>query len=312
MKLPIINSQAAICGEWSFTVLDGASRKVLREYAPFKNLVLDLGLDRMGETGALFSHCRIGTGTTAAAAADTQLQSQSAATSNAISSSATNAGSPNYESISTIVFEFALGAVVGNMAEIGAGWTASTASTLFSRARINDSGGSPTTITVLVTEILQATYRVTIYPKLTDDTGTVTIGGVSYDYTSRRYNAATVLPITTANSWITAIASPQTFSGTLSSTTGSGPTGGAAAISFASADSYTNGTYYNNYNLSASISQGNTAGGIRSIGFNFTDGAGLVIHRQIEFAATSGGATIPKDNTKTMTLVIRNSWARYP
>ena len=152
MNTPIIGSSQALSGEWSFKVLDGATRNVVREHEAFKNLVLDIGLDRMGSGNTLFQFCRIGTGTAAATASDTDLQSQSASTSNEISTSSANAGAPNYESTTTTVFEFALGAVVGNMAEIGAGWLTSGANGLFSRARINDAGGSPTTITVLATD----------------------------------------------------------------------------------------------------------------------------------------------------------------
>ena len=97
-----------------------------------------------------------------------------------------NSTSPYY--ISHIVeYHFAIGAAAGNLSELGVGW-ASSGTTLFSRALILDSGGTPTTITVLSDEYLYVTYEHRFYPSETDATGSIVftgnIGG-TYTYTLR-------------------------------------------------------------------------------------------------------------------------------
>ena len=219
---------------------------------------------------------------------------------NVITSSNSNAGASNYESKHTVTYEFALGAVVGNMAEIGVGW-ASTGATLFSRARIVDGGGSPTTITVLVTEILQATYRLTAFPTLTDSTSTFLVSGVSTTYVSRLASAANYLNIGYSASEL--ISNPQmdVRNGSLGAITGT-PSGSSVAISAAASPAYIPGTYYRDSVFTAALAQGNLSGGISAVYFQ---GSGA-------FGQISFSPVIAKDNTKTLSLTFRTAWARRP
>lgn len=279
-----------------------------RETDWIPNLITNLGLDRM-PVGDIGSFLRIGTGTATPAFTDTALQAQVASTNTIQSTSAANAGTPNYEYTWTETYEFALGAVVGNMAEIGVGWTASTANTLGTRARILDGALNPTTITVTASEQLRVTYRWTFYPKITDTTGTVVISGVTYNYTARIYNAASTWGARFIQQvFSTSLSEYNAYSGTLGTITSSGPSG-SVVVSFGTVSfaAYTNGNYYRDFTISSTSAQGNVAGGIQSVGLRGTNGAsGQAWATQIQFSPV-----IPKDNTKTMSLTFRFSWARH-
>lgn len=291
--------------EYELTVLDGATRQVVRRSGVSPNLVTDIGLDRIGAASVIGGFCRIGTGTTAPANSDTQLVSQSAATSTTVGSlSRVNAGAPNYETTATVTFEFPLGAVVGNMAEIGLGW-ASSGATLFSRARILDGGGSPTTITVLVTEILQVTARLALYPTLTDATGTVTLSGVSYGYTARVSLVNTTAAIDPNGTVLANLVNQIAYNSTIGAVTAQ-PAGSSTNLTSGTLQAYTNGTYYRDYTLTAALAIGNLSGGIKSIYTSLGVASSEVFRTQIEF-----GTAIPKDNTKTFSLSLRVSWARH-
>lgn len=301
-----LGAHVEIGGEWRFDVLDGKTRKVKRSTDWMPNLITDIGLDRIGSGSSIGPFCRIGTGTTAPANADTQLVSQSAQTSTIVGTPSTlNAGAPDYQTTYTATFEFALGAVVGNMAEIGMGW-ASTGATLFSRARIVDGGGSPTTITVLASEILQATYRVSLYPTLTDSAGVVTLSGVNYNYTSRVYQAGFVRNINLGN-WLGGTLSAQAFdAAALASITAtlSGPT---STLTAGTLQAYSNGTYQRDFTISAAIAVGNLSGGIDVIVTYLGNSLGPIFNTQTLFSPA-----IPKDSTKTLNMTWRISWARRP
>lgn len=293
-------------GEFRFRILDEFGN-VKRETDYSANLVTNYGLDTIGNTsvGNFAAFLRIGTGSTAAAYTDTQLVSQSASTSNNVSSTNVNNGGPNYETAVTVTYNFALGAVVGNMAEIGAG-TAATGATLCSRALIVDNVGSPTTITVLASEILQVIYRFTCYPNLVDSTGSVTIGGVSYGYTSRQFSVATVLLINPQSSaFFGTIFTPTAYNGAISAYTGVGPAGASASFASGAMLAYTAGNYYRDFTLSAALADANVSGGITAIKFTLGSGGG-VFQTQIGF-----GAAIPKDNTKALTITLRQFFSHH-
>lgn len=302
----VIKVPLEVGGEFQLRRLDGVTREVIEETPWTHNLVLNIGLDRFGAGLTHNDFCRIGTGTAAPANGDTQLQSQSASTSNAISNSASNAGSPNYESTTTTVYEFALGAVVGNMAEVGVGWSASTASTLFSRARINDAGGTPTTITVLVTEILQVSYRFTIYPSIVDVTGSVNISAPSYSYTSRTYNAGNTRQLNAAGTFFQNVLGVIATNGAINSITSSGASGTQLSLSVGTLLTYTSGNYYRDFTVSANISTGNHAGGIQSMNVTIQGGSGAIAQFQIGFVPN-----IPKDSTNVLNMTFRFTWARH-
>ena len=79
------------------------------------------------------------------------------------------------------------------------------------------------------------------------------------------------------------------------------PSGTSAAIGNPVSGEYTPGSHVRGVSASASIDQGNVAGGIRSA--TFSSGAGSF---QVEY-----DPPIAKDNTKVMTLNWQLSWGRY-
>lgn len=301
-----MSTKIGLRGKYRLTVLD-ASRNVVRQTDWFWNLITDIGLDRIGVSGSVGTFCRIGTGTATPLTSDTALQSQVASTSSLSAGgtgTVTNAGSPDYETTASLTYEFALGAVVGNMAEVGVGWTASTASTLFSRARILDGVGSPTAITVLATEILQVTYAITYYPQLTDSVGTVSVSGVTYNYTARASTVASVAGALPNGAIFSSVLSASAYGGPIGAITGV-PSGTQSALTVGSFQSYSNGTYYRDFTSSAAISVGNISGGIRSILLN-VGGGGSTVRTQIEFSPV-----IPKTSSTVLNMTFRVAWARH-
>ena len=293
-------NQVKMKGEYRFTIKSAAG-VILRETDWMDNLITNYGKDQIGLGVALGAYCRIGTGNTTPAVTDTQLVSQSASTGNTVGTpTAVNNGTPNYETVYTVTYEFALGAVVGNMAEIGIG-TAASGATLASRALIVNSGGTPTTITVLSSEILDVTYRFTLYPKLTDSTGSVTISGTAYSYTARATNIATVLSTNPQGALLSAINGSNAYNGAIGATTGY-PAGTATPLTAGSFLTYTAGNYYRDFTISAALSVGNLSGVITAITTNLGNG-GVVFQSQIGF-----GTAIPKDNTKVLNLTFRQAW----
>lgn len=305
-----LNAHFGICGDYKLRILDGKTRAIKYESPDWiPNLITNLGMDRVGlGSGAAWANfCRIGTGTTTPAFTDTALVAQVASTSTLVGSvSNVNAGAPNYETTSTATWEFAQGAVVGNMAELGLGWTASTANTLATRSRILDGGGSPTTITVQASEILQVTYRLRSFPKITDDTGVVVISGVNYNYTARLSSAGNARGLQATNGPLTGLSSANAYNGALGAITAA-PSGTTTSLTTGALAAYTNGNFYREHTVTAALAVGNLSGGITAISMSYLGGAsGTWATHQIGFSPA-----IPKDNTKTLSLTFRTSWARH-
>lgn len=222
-----------------FITLEARSRYglVLRSHT-FENLITDNGIDGIGAraTGAtpgLYNFIQVGTGNATPSFSDTTLTTYTAGqVQTAMATS--NSGPSDYYSDSTRTYTFTLGAVVANLAEIGAAGS-STTGNLFSRALIVDEFGTPTTFPVLADEQLVCYYTVRTYPPLSDATGTININASPYDYTVRAIAV-------TAVRW--AVASDTSFGGANNSSVTSNQnlnslgTGSLAAIT-AGTPSYT-------------------------------------------------------------------------
>lgn len=132
------------------------------------NLVLDSGIAiaTAGGNGItsnlLLTNCVVGTGATPPAVTDTALVSQLAVSPNGVMQSGTYSYDEIGDDLSAVTvmrYTFAIGAVVGNISEIGIRPSGQT--NLFSRALIVDGGGSPTTITVTASDQLIVDYTLT-------------------------------------------------------------------------------------------------------------------------------------------------------
>lgn len=284
-------------------------RRVLADWFP--NLILDQGLDKFQVAGCT-QYCQVGSGNTAPTVADTALQSFVASSQTVQALVNGNLNVSPYYCWFRKTYRFATGVAAGNLAEIGVGDGAS-GSTLMSRALILDGSGTPTTITVLPTEVLDATYELRLYPPLTDITGNITISGTNYSYTLRACNVTTDgNPFSSTPGWglssqvsygvnVSGFHSCRVYAGSLGAVTNS-PNGDtiASANGGGSTQAYVSGTYYVDIDCFWGLDSGNAVGGFKSLRYSFTRST-----YQIEFSPN-----IPKDNTKVLSIRFRESWSR--
>jgi hypothetical protein len=178
-------------GEYCVTVLGGdGHEKFTSGYR--KNMILDSFFDFTLDTGNQWDNSTpyicVGTGTTPPAATQTALVNQLATRTAANSYSQSVVGGA-WQSVNTLSATFALGAVVGNLSEIGLRIPFANANTVQTRALITDSGGLPTTITLTADDQLVVQYRLIISGVDQDYTGTVVINGTAHNWTARRAHA---------------------------------------------------------------------------------------------------------------------------
>jgi hypothetical protein len=287
------------------------SRRIAADWFP--NLITNAGLDLLGTTGLTYvtTYCRVGSGNTAPANTDTALVSQVAASNTVQGAAVTGVNrSGAFYSFRRSTIRFTAGTATGTLAEVGV--SATVSGSLFSRALILDGGGSPTTITVLADEVLDVTYELRVYPTLTDATGTVTIAGVTYDWTARP-----LIPASYDNKWTTGIGteiSPRISVGnefdgpsvaaTLPAQTSamSGPVAAGIITRLA----YSTGSYQRSFRFDLDLNDGNVAGGIGAF-FASSESAAQM------FGAWAWGLSpkLPKTSAYKATFTVRMTWGRY-
>lgn len=277
-----------------------------RRLAEFPNLIVDSGLNIIGTISGWMAVCRVGSGNTAPANGNTTLQTEIATTSTEVTAANGSQGSAPYYGWTTRTFRFGEGVAEGNIAEIG---ISTSAPVLFSRALILDDVGSPTTITVLDDEFLDATYEIRIYPPLVDVLDTIDISGTDYDLTIR---AAEV----TATQWAPGggfhVGSSAGFTtvtprnGVIGAITATPAGTGGTAVSASNA-AYSNGSLQRDATATWGLTEANIASGIRSIlaRYGLTTGGGGLGSMQCQF-----DPAIPKTSSDVLSLSLRHSWAR--
>lgn len=281
------------------------SKTLVRDWFP--NLILNQGMDRVGNNLSSTTSCQVGTSSTTPVDSQTALSGYLAGTSNLILATPGFSPTPPYYGFRNLVFRFNTGAAAGNLAEVGVGWSTS-GNTLFSRALILDGGGAPTTITVLSDEILEVTYQLRVYPPESDLTGNVTITGLgTIGFTSRG-------SLVTSPNWGPQANGPTggsifsgsfVYNGSIGAVTGS-PAGANANATSVALSSYSNGSYFRDSTITCGLSDGNVGGGVRSIQWFLGASGGTVSGcMQCQF-----DTVIPKDSTKVFNLTLRHSWAR--
>lgn len=277
----------------------------------FDNIITDGGLERMATESNWIGYCQVGTGNTAPAAGNSTLDSYLANTNYVVSYSNSAQATPPYYASKTATYRFAEGVAAGNLSEIAVGWAAS--GSLYSRALILDGAGSPTTITVLSDEYLDATYQLRIYPPTVDVTGTVDFAGVTYDYIGRAADVDAAGSWGVGSSLITSFrhagsigaSGKYVYDGDIGSITASGPSGNSAYTSNYNASAYVALSYEREANLVYGLSEGNITAGIRSLLCDLGWGGW-----QFQFNSQVDGSRIPKDNTKILSISFKHSWAR--
>ena len=267
----------------------------------FNNLILNNGLDLLGNRISIGQYCQVGTGTSTPNVSQVTLDTELAYTALTTQGSAT-APAPTYDDNVIFTFEFLQGAVVGVISEVGVG--PDFTGNLFSRSLITDSGGSPTTITLTSIDQLTVYYQVTLTPTLTDATGSITLAGNSYAFRTRLYaieGFGGLYPF--VGSWAVMsnlIAYKDDFA--LSTITGipdGTPTDTPNGAFYRGA--YVDGTYYLDQAFAWNPAEGNDAGGIGGI---------IVDYVYTTKFQTLFTPAIPKTNTQTLTLTSRFSWGR--
>lgn len=275
-----------------------------QEIAPFKNLITNAGLDRMGAFSDWMQYCQVGSGSTPASVNDGALVAKIAAATPLSAAGGIQSSAPYYAS-KTLIYQFNAGVAAGNISEVGIGWLA--AGGLFSRALIVDGSGTPTTITVLADEILQVTYQFRYYVPTTDKTGTITLDGVQYAWTSRAAQAAS------ASGWSIGAQVGQSaelrpgstsfqlaFDGAISAAVTGSPTGTGFPCTLIADAAYSAGSNSRAGSVTWGINDANAVGGL---------GAVVIAHGigtfQVGFAPK-----IPKTSAQQLILTFTHSWAR--
>lgn len=296
-----IELSAGLKGRYQITVrrADGSVRL---ETPWFDNLILTQGLNRIG-SGGVASYCHVGSGNTAAALTDTGLQSFIAATGTKQAEVSGQQASAPYFGWCRRTYRFAAGVAMGNISEVGIGWSTSGA-TLFSRALVRDEVGAPMTITVLADEVLDVTYELQLYPPASDTAFQVTIAGVTYDFVGRTAQATSSwnqvgLFMDHGCTYAGGIATVNAYPGPIGTITAQ-PAGGQSA-----ALSYVKAAYSNNSNQAAAditfgLNNGNVVDGIGAF-YMYWYGLGAY-----QFSVSP---KIPKNSAKVLTLKFTISWA---
>lgn len=169
----------------AFNHTDGRSRWLTPW---FHNNITNGGLDMCGTTSTRYDACKVGTGNTAPDDDDTTLETFLAESTSLTVLGGTVSGAPLYYTERRIRYNFATGAVVGNITEVAVG-PAGSGSPVFSRELVRDAVGDPAAASLTAQETLRVHYRIRHYPDVDDVVGTVNgnIRGVptSIGYTRR-------------------------------------------------------------------------------------------------------------------------------
>lgn len=314
MNLNIERNAGNLAGRFKLQVTNEAGEEV-RSSEWIDNLITDFGLNTICSTANTSLSTEgdtlaVGSGSTPPQASDVALVSQLGSRQARTSATASaNSGSPLYYSYVILTFTFAQGAIVGNVAEVGL-FTSATGNNALTRALVRDSGGNPTTFTVLATETLTVTYELRFYPNLADTSGTFMIGSTTYNYTQRAAypNGAFGGGVTSAvrghnNSTTGAILhGPQALPAF-----GVGPTGtgyNSASFSFAA---YTSGSFNLVETVTWGPTEGNIPGGIGFCRYG-AYAASTTSYNQGFFMTIS--PVINKTNLQTLTLTFSITYGR--
>lgn len=295
-------------------ILPGGERVVAADW--FENLVTDNGLNLLGSTSAseLTGACGAGAGTTPPANGDSALQSPIGTRTPNVTMTTGPTSTPVDHTWMRKTYTFAIGQVVGNVAELGT-FSSTSGGTMFSRALVKDTLGNPTTITVRADEQLVVTYELRKYPPLTDQSGTIsiTVDGVPTDYnytirTANFNNSAHQGPYywSAAAGFASTLLYAVAFeTDALAGVTGY-PSGADSASTTNAVSAYTNGTFFRDVAHAWAIGSANFPSGVGSVAFGVLYGIVTYAGYQISFTPK-----LPKNSSRTLTLPFRLSWGRY-
>lgn len=297
----------------------------IQTVGPFENLITNYGLNLIGTTGP--NYIAVGAGTGAPSVSDTNLQSLVAYSNTGQGATVrTPANWPTVQySSCAATRRFATGVAAGNLSEVGVGHVTGSPAVFYtySRARIVDGSGDPTTITVLADEILDVTYELRhyLYPweDSSDDIDTVlTLSGVDYDIKLRPLDFNGVG--SWGAQWQVAASAPEctVYTGTgagtpptLSTVTAvSMNTPGSSVTLETSPAAYVSSSLERKTTFTAGLAVANLTYGLRGFAIKCFSGYASNAHLSALWQATITPA-IPKDSTKILSFGTSYSWARY-
>ena len=174
------NIENKVQAHFQLVVRKKDSGDIVKESSWFPNIVLNQGLERLGY-GGVMNYCRVGVGSSAPLATQTQLDQQVASTSTTEGSDSYGVNPSRGYSYIRRTYRFNSGSAAGNITEVGLGWGASGPESLFNRAMIRDTSGNITTVTVLSDEVLDVLVELRSYVSLTPKSAVATISSVQYD-----------------------------------------------------------------------------------------------------------------------------------
>lgn len=155
-----------------------------------KNLITNFGWDKLftAAGGALATNgtvLQVGTGNTAPAVTDVALAAFLAQVAGPNTGTLTSGTDTNGAYAGTrLSYAFSIGAVVGNVAEVGLKLETADGS-ISSRSLVKDAGGNPATIVVTSMDQLTVIYELRYYRQPIDSSGSVTVAGVPTTYLFR-------------------------------------------------------------------------------------------------------------------------------
>lgn len=300
-----------------FTLRVYRNGQLRQTVGPFDNLVLNQGLDILcggqipgdSSTNFVMNYVDVGTGTNTPTISDTTLQSPLGNVQILSSQGGATyvAGPPAYHTV-TYVYTYPLGALVGNISEIGVGGSSTGYNPpiprpfhLFSRALIVDGGGSPTVVSLTSADQLVVTYEVRRYLDLTTNTGSVTISSVNYATQTQIYAVNSAFSSPAAQppysvSYFGAYTTQTLVTPTTATIPGSGVLRGSSDMSF---DSYANGSFFRT--CSAVLSPSGWTSSIGSISLSLWGRWQIVMT-----------PVIPKTADNALTLHFSFSFTQYP
>ena len=305
----IPEASVGLSGHITIELID-AQTKIVKKKLEFHNLITNAGMDSVVNksfftNGGGTQYCGVGTGSTPPANTDTTLVAEKEV--RAVQSGFSNsnisyvAGPPDYYE-DFITYTFTETQVNGNLTEVGF-FDLNAAGTMFSRQLFKDDLGTPTTITKTSSDQLRITYKVRIYPPLADVVSSgVDISGTSYNVTVRPIRVGTSEWNNLFSSAFVTVLNNQVnaYSGALPTRTSSTfPTGILSTASTFNVDGYVSGNFFLTSSPKWEPAVGN--GNIQMIGFR----------NSLLIFGVGFSPTIPKTNTKRLTLNVKFSWARH-
>lgn len=288
-------------GEFN-VILKNESGEITFETGFQDNLILDnffttVRTSSLGNNDSI----KVGTGTTPPLPTQTSLVSFLARTTNVTEANNFSTDGTTWQLRYTLTATFTLGAVVGQVSELGlyfGAFEASDTSTVMTRALIKDGGGNPTTVTVTNQDQLIVIYRLTAQGSEADTTGSITLAGSNTTHTwlCRRasFSSMSLNKLLRGESGFSS-GFPSTSS---LGTVGTGITGSTGEVSVSCIVDLSVAKQVT-WTLSCNTTSGNASGGLA-----YVAGFGAQ-HIKVQFTPP-----IPKDSTKTLSIIFRYTFDR--